>query len=148
MSTEKVIRYYPNDDIVVVWQPDKCIHSRLCFQHLPSVFNPTQRPWVNIQGANTAQIKAQIDTCPSGALSYQMKQAESEVAPVNPAPTVAAVSVQVMPNGPLLVQGMHVLKGKDGVETVKDKVALCRCGASANKPYCDGSHRNINFQDA
>ncbi|NOX47039.1 MAG: hypothetical protein GXO89_08690 [Chlorobi bacterium] len=57
------------------------------------------------------------------------------------------VKVEVMANGPLLVHGTISLTGKDGnIETKEKTTAFCRCGASANKPYCDGSHRKINFE--
>ncbi|WP_020397146.1 (4Fe-4S)-binding protein [Thiolinea disciformis] len=144
MSSEAIIKQYSNGEITVIWQPAKCSHSTLCFQHLPSVFDPRTRPWVNPQGASTEAIIAQIKTCPSGALSYQdmRSSASTETA------TKPSVLIDVRPNGPLLVQGSITLKAKDGSETVKEKVALCRCGASANKPFCDGSHVKLGFQDA
>jgi CDGSH-type Zn-finger protein len=56
-------------------------------------------------------------------------------------------TIDVLANGPLLVHGSIIVKDKDGNETVKqDKTALCRCGASAGKPYCDGSHRTVDFK--
>lgn len=52
-----------------------------------------------------------------------------------------------MPNGPLLVYGNIVVKDKEGNQTQKNKVtAFCRCGASSNKPYCDGTHTKIGFE--
>ncbi|MBV7530094.1 CDGSH iron-sulfur domain-containing protein [Chitinophaga sp. sic0106] len=56
--------------------------------------------------------------------------------------------VEPLPNGPLLVYGNIVVKDAEGKETHKNKVtAFCRCGASSNKPYCDGTHVKINFRD-
>lgn len=50
-------------------------------------------------------------------------------------------------NGPLVVKGLRSLRGEDGQEiATKDVVALCRCGQSKNKPFCDGSHRDAGFQ--
>lgn len=55
--------------------------------------------------------------------------------------------VEPAPNGPLMVYGNLVVKAKDGTTTKKSRVtAFCRCGGSANKPFCDGSHKKINFQ--
>jgi len=55
--------------------------------------------------------------------------------------------VEVMENGPLLVFGTLHITNSDGTKEVKNKTtAFCRCGASANKPYCDGAHRKIEFK--
>ena len=57
------------------------------------------------------------------------------------------VKVEIMANGPLLVHGTISITDKEGNTSVKDKTtAFCRCGAATNKPYCDGSHRKINFE--
>ncbi len=57
--------------------------------------------------------------------------------------------VEVLNNGPYIVTGLKkMVNSKSEQLDIKEKVALCRCGASQNKPYCDGSHREINFTDA
>lgn len=61
------------------------------------------------------------------------------------------VKISVRPNGPLRVEGTIELSDADGKQwdlTGKPAVSLCRCGASENKPFCDGSHRRIEFQSA
>ena len=74
-----IIKKYSNGTITVVWQPSKCVHSRICFNGLPQVFDPNVRPWVNINGAETDQILDQVRQCPSEALSYyQNSKADSE----------------------------------------------------------------------
>jgi len=56
--------------------------------------------------------------------------------------------IKVRPNGPYLVEGVEILVGKDGSELeAKETFALCRCGGSENKPFCDGAHARIGFQD-
>ncbi|MFM7216801.1 MAG: CDGSH iron-sulfur domain-containing protein [Bacteroidota bacterium] len=56
------------------------------------------------------------------------------------------VSVTVLDNGPLLVNGTIKVILKDGTSIIKEgNTALCRCGQSKNKPYCDGAHRNCDF---
>lgn len=132
-------RHYTNGEVTVVWQPEVCIHSRVCFSNLPEVFDPRQRPWVNIAGADTARIVAQVQQCPSGALSFFMND-EAPAAGRNPA-AEAGNLVEPVPNGPLLVHGNLTVKDAQGQKTSKSKVtAFCRCGLSNNKPYCDGSH--------
>ena len=65
----KTIRY-SNEDITIVWNPEICSHSAKCVKQLPRVYNPKERPWLKIENATTGELKAQIATCPSGALSY------------------------------------------------------------------------------
>lgn len=61
---------YSNDEITIVWQPKLCTHSAVCALGLPKVFQPRDRPWIKIDQATTEQIKAQVEKCPSGALSW------------------------------------------------------------------------------
>jgi uncharacterized Fe-S cluster protein YjdI len=68
---EEITKEYSNEEITIVWKPDVCIHSTLCWRQLGKVFNPKARPWVNIQGASTEELIQQIERCPSGALSYR-----------------------------------------------------------------------------
>ena len=134
---------YSNDEITVVWKPDACAHSTLCWKNLSEVFNPKARPWVNMEGADTDAIIAQVDKCPSGALSWYRNDGSTE----QPETTAVETIVEVAPNGPLMIYGNIKVKDSDGNETMRHKVtALCRCGASANKPYCDGSHKKIGFE--
>lgn len=59
-----------------------------------------------------------------------------------------SVKITLRPNGPYLVEGDFVLVDENGQEFQPVKKALCRCGASVNKPYCDGTHSRIGFQGA
>jgi len=67
---EKVYEY-SNGEITILWKPNLCIHSGICVQLLPAVYNPQARPWVKIENATTEQLKEQVSRCPSGALSYR-----------------------------------------------------------------------------
>jgi uncharacterized Fe-S cluster protein YjdI len=139
---KEIVKEYTNGEVTVVWKPSVCIHSALCFKGLPPVFDPRKRPWVTPQGGTTAQITAQVDKCPSGALSYYHNAQLEEPTKVVDAETIVEVSA----NGPLLVYGNVKIRDAAGNEVVKNKVtAFCRCGASANKPYCDGTHNKIGF---
>lgn len=136
-------KQYTNDDITVIWKPDACIHSTLCWKGLVQVFNPRKKPWVDIQGADSDAIIAQVEKCPSGALSW-FRNSELKAEPES---VDVETIVEASPNGPLMVYGNIKVKDSEGNETVKHKVtAFCRCGASENKPYCDGSHRKIDFK--
>ena len=61
---------------------------------------------------------------------------------------MADVTIQVLKNGPLVVKGTAQMVDAEGnpISTQGPAVALCRCGHSAKKPFCDGSHRTANFQ--
>jgi uncharacterized Fe-S cluster protein YjdI len=134
---------YSNADITVTWTPDLCIHSEKCFKGLGAVFDPNRRPWIDLSAAESARIKAQVEQCPSSALSWAAKgeaAQASEHAPV-------AVTVELTPDGPLLVKTAHQLQLTDGTTKARSgTTAYCRCGASARKPFCDGSHSRVGFK--
>ena len=142
---KRITKTYDNGEITVVWQPHKCIHSAICFRGLPSVFNPQNRPWVTVDGAETDTIVQQVEQCPSGALSFRTSgEKKTEQQPENKLDT--AVLVEVSPNGPLMVHGRITVKDAVGNSVEKSQVtAFCRCGQSNNKPYCDGSHARVGF---
>lgn len=133
---------YTNNQIKVFWKAELCIHSEICVNSLNAVFNPKQKPWINMQAASTEKIIIAVNNCPSGALTYKWKD-EMEEQKQN---EQALTNIKVNAGGPYLVKGRVTLIDKDGTETVKEgTIALCRCGGSQNKPYCDGSHTNIEF---
>ena len=139
-NKKEVVKEYSNTDITVVWKPKGCIHSKKCWKELIQVFNPQNRPWVNMNGANTDRIKKQVEACPSGALSYVVK-GESKVE------AHTETKVEVLQNGPLLIYGTLQVANSDGITEKKNKTtAFCRCGASQNKPYCDGAHVKAEFK--
>ncbi len=65
----KPTRTYTNGEITVEWRPELCIHCEACFHGLPEVFDPNKRPWVNMAGARSEDIKQQVAQCPSAALA-------------------------------------------------------------------------------
>ena len=139
-----ITKKYTNGEITVVWKPGTCIHSEICFNGLSSVFNPKKRPWINMDGAETERIAEQIKKCPSGALSFYYNDEEKQAGETS---VQAESIVEVATDGPLLVYGNIVVKDADGNEKKHNRVtALCRCGASSNKPYCDGTHKKIDFR--
>ena len=132
---------YSNGEVTIVWEADKCIHSGICVKGLPNVFRPKVRPWVRISGASKEELVNQVKQCPSGALSYYMNNQEDKTA------ESLETKVEVLENGPLLVYGTLKVTNKDGLAEIKNKTtAFCRCGASENKPYCDGTHVKNDFK--
>ncbi len=71
---DQIVKEYTNGEITIVWKPQICIHSKLCWKGLRTVFDPWKRPWIHIQAASTAQIIEQVNKCPSGALSYYVNE--------------------------------------------------------------------------
>lgn len=69
--SKEVIKRYTNGEITVIWQPSLCVHSAICFRGLPAVFDPRRRPWVVLDGQATDAVVAQVEECPSGALSFE-----------------------------------------------------------------------------
>ena len=133
---------YTQGDLKVIWQPDLCIHSGICARELSSVFQPRETPWIKIDAASQETIINQVKKCPSGALTYKMNNPMSE----NQS-TEERVKVQVIPNGPMIVHANMCVTMSDGTEVNKDvKASYCRCGASENKPFCDGAHKRIEFK--
>jgi len=137
-----ISKSYTNNEIKVIWNADLCIHSANCVNSLNAVFNPKQKPWIDMQAASTEKIISAVNNCPSGALTHKWKNELEE----EKQSEQSSVKIQVNFGGPYLVKGSVVVVDKDGSETVKEgTIALCRCGASQNKPFCDGSHKNIEF---
>ena len=143
---KEITKKYTNGEVTIVWKPNVCIHSTVCWKGaagLMDVFNPMEKPWIKPEGASTERIIEQVNKCPSGALTFYMNENAEE----NKEITAESI-VEVSPNGPLLVYGNITVKDAAGNETQRNKVtAFCRCGASGNKPYCDGTHRKIGFMD-
>ena len=134
------IRDYQNDQIVVHWDSERCIHAAICLRSLPAVFNGLRRPWVSIDAADAEEIAAVVRRCPTGALRYELIDGEPEAPPER-------TTIVPIPGGPLLMRGRLAIAHPDGrTLTEETRLALCRCGASANRPFCDNSHRRIGFE--
>ncbi len=124
---------------MVFWEPQLCIHTARCLMALPEVFNANRRPWVKIDGASPDHIAAAVMGCPSGALRFErldggMQELGSET-----------TRIEALPDGPLYVQGKLEIQDTDGNLRRATRAALCRCGRSGNKPYCDNSHLHTGF---
>lgn len=125
-----------NSDITLHFDSSTCVHARRCVLGLPEVFKPgTPGAWMFPDNAHAAEIARVVDQCPSGALSYRRHDGGmgEQVPPVN--------TVRLWENGPCEVHGDIRIEGEDPAT----RVLLCRCGRSANKPFCDNSHRAAGF---
>ncbi len=118
-----------------------CAHSGYCTDNLPSVFVMGKEPWIEPDSASPEEIAATVRLCPSGALSYSMDGVLHKDQEREP-------SITVSRDGPHRVVGGPELKDPEGYQPEsKEHYTLCRCGGSANKPFCNGTHWYINFKD-
>ncbi len=114
----------------------KCIHSRHCVLGRPDVFVPNvEGAWIHPEAATPGQIAELAHNCPSGAITYVRHDGGPQESP----PKVNLARVRE--SGPLAVHGDVALEGHGAAF----RVTLCRCGKSANKPYCDGAHAREGF---
>ena len=137
------IRHYADDKIDIGYDARRCIHSAECVRGLPVVFDTARRPWILLTGASSDAIAAVIEKCPSGALHYTRRDGGAAEVPDK------QMVIVPMPDGPLYVRGCVQLRSADGKVITEDmRLALCRCGQSHNKPFCDNSHRGSGFKDS
>jgi uncharacterized Fe-S cluster protein YjdI/CDGSH-type Zn-finger protein len=140
-TVDEPARTYANDDIEVDWYPERCIHSARCVAGLPDVFDPKRKPWVDLKGHSGDEIAAVVQRCPTVALHFRRKDGGAEE------PISAETTIVVVPDGPLFVRGDVTLADESGAVFRRDtRMALCRCGQSANKPFCDNTHRRVGFR--
>ena len=148
----KRIQSYETDEIVVTYDPNLCTHAAECLRGLPAVFDVGRPDWIRPGAAPAERVAEVIRRCPSGALQYRMKgqAAEGPGDPVAPPPGQrAAITVKLMKDGPLLVDGIVRALAEDGTVIERSgKVSLCRCGGTGNQPFCDGSHKRVGFRSA
>jgi CDGSH-type Zn-finger protein len=124
--------------ITVLDRRTLCVHAGFCGNRLTNV-------WKMVHDTDDTRVRAEvvamIERCPSGALEYELEQV-GIVEPELP------VRIGVIPDGPLWASGRLPVRDADDHELPRrNRVTLCRCGASENKPYCDGTHRDIGFTD-
>jgi uncharacterized Fe-S cluster protein YjdI len=141
-------RKYTNGEVTVFWRPSECIHATHCYSELIEVFNPRKRPWINMNGATTKDIIRVVNMCPTEALTYKWnKDIEKEQnIQEDQQKTNQKTEIKVLENGPVIIKGNFKIIGIDGKEMKQFKaVSICRCGQSNNLPYCDGTHRKIDY---
>ncbi len=131
---------YESDEIEVTWDKFKCIHAKECVHGLPGVFNIDEKPWIQPGKSAANKVAEVIAKCPTGALQFKRKDGEKESIPEKN-------DLSLIKDGPVYLKGNIKIKNLDGeVITEETRVALCRCGKSTNKPYCDNSHIKAEFE--
>ena len=141
MSEMSKVRGYDGDEVRVTFEASRCVHAAQCVSRLPAVFDTARRPWIDPNGAPAEDIEAAVHRCPTGALRYERVDGSTEEAPD------AVNSLTVAANGPVFARGeIEVMDGERRLVARENRAAFCRCGASANKPWCDGSHKEAGFE--
>lgn len=131
---------YVGEQITIHDNRGICSHAGYCTDNLKSVFKLGEEPWIDPDGAKAREIIDTIRQCPSGALSYSLDNVEHRDQDRPPRVTVTR-------NGPYFVTGGIELIGQEMADGASSEhYTLCRCGASKNKPFCDGSHWHIGFE--
>jgi len=138
---DRLAKEYATDEIVVEWEPRLCFHSQNCVRSLPQVFfDDGRRSWVQVEAATAEEVEAAVARCPSGALRTRRVGAE-------PVKLQRRLELRASENGPLLVSGGVRILDADGELLYEgERAALCRCGGSSNKPFCDGTHKKKGFR--
>lgn len=130
---------YDGDALTILDDRGVCSHAGICSDNLAAVFRTGKEPWIDAHGADADAIKTIIRQCPSGALSYRVDGNEHDS-------FHDAAEIVVAPGGPFRVRGGPDLKDPKGEALRSEEhYTLCRCGASKNKPLCDGTHWYVNF---
>lgn len=130
------VEHIEGRDLTLLYEGKKCIHARFCVTGAPKVFLANVKgPWISPDAVEVDHLVEIAHACPSGAIRYQRKDGKhDEIAPqVN----LAAIREA----GPYALRGDLRLNG----EPIGFRATLCRCGASKNKPFCDGSHHDAGF---
>lgn len=135
------VHTYKGREVTVTFETGRCIHAAECLRSLPGVFDTGRTPWVAPDEATAEAVEAAVARCPTGALKTQ-RDGERREQP----DTVASVAVR--PKGPLFLRGRLRVVDGEGRTMVEDyRLAFCRCGASAAKPFCDNRHKALPFLD-
>ena len=141
MSDKKVVRY-EGADADVQWDGRLCIHIGECGRAKNELFVGGRQPWCKPDSATPDEVVDVVTRCPTGALSFTRKDGGPEES------AQSENVVMVMYNGPLYLRGDLEIDGAPAdMQGVRFRAALCRCGESKNKPFCDNSHEAAGFKD-
>jgi CDGSH-type Zn-finger protein/uncharacterized Fe-S cluster protein YjdI len=137
--TSQKLRRYHGEDITIRYDVKQCIRAEECVRGLPRVFDPGRRVWVDATQASAEEIANTVQRCPTGALHFRRTDGGVEE------PIPRRNEVRLTPDGPLYFRGELEIHTPTGM-LKETRAALCRCGASRNKPFCDNSHQGIAFR--
>ena len=133
------LQTYATDAITVTFDPTRCIHAAECIRTAPAVFDSRRLRWIKPELGDPELIVTAVHRCPTGALSYSLPNGIAE--------EPDSAEVRASPGGPLYIRGEARIETEDGRAIAEGiRMALCRCGATKNAPFCDGSHKEVGFR--
>ncbi len=133
---------YPGKNATVSWNGPLCIHIGECGRAKGELFVGGRKPWCQPDLVTDTGVQEVVERCPTGALSVRLTDGS------RPEKADSVNTVQVAYNGPLFVRGeLELEAAPENVPGLKFRAALCRCGQSGNKPFCDNSHEDAGFRD-
>jgi CDGSH-type Zn-finger protein/uncharacterized Fe-S cluster protein YjdI len=142
MSDKKSVYEYEGKQVDAAWDQRLCIHVGECTRAHGELFKSGRDPWGQPDRGEADYVVDVVKRCPTGALTYKRKDGGEAETPE------AANRVVVANNGPLYLSGdLEVQGAAEDMPGVRFRVALCRCGQSKNKPFCDNQHEKIDFRD-
>lgn len=133
---------YTGEDVDITYSTKRCIHAARCTANLSTVFDIKKRPWINPDGDSADNIAETITLCPSGALHFERKDGGAS----EPTPEINRIIVQK--DGYIQLIGDLEINGASTAVENETRATLCRCGQSTNKPFCDNTHKEIDFETA
>lgn len=141
-ETKSPLHVFRGSDLTVTWDERLCIHVGECVRAEEGVFGGDKKPWGRPDEALPNEVAEIVRRCPSGALTFERgDDGAEETAPGDN-------TVVVSNNGPLYLTGDLQIDGAtEDMPGVRFRAALCRCGLSSNKPFCDNSHEAGSFRD-
>ncbi len=141
MSHKKIFEF-PGEKIDARWDGRLCIHVGECTRAKGDLFESGRDPWGQPDLGKADYVAEVARRCPTGALTYTRKDNGGDET------AAAANTVTITNNGPLYLQGeLNIDGAADDMPGVGFRAALCRCGDSANKPFCDNTHEHVGFRD-
>lgn len=137
------IHTYGGEELDITWDRRLCIHVGECGRSDDAMFVAKRKPWCQPDQVSEDQAVDVVERCPTGALVYLRKKDDGPLETAD-----ASNRVHVSNHGPLYVRGDLQIAGvPEDMPGVRYRAALCRCGESKNKPFCDNSHETEGFRD-
>lgn len=141
MASGKVFKY-DGERATVSWHGRLCIHIGECGRAKGDLFVAGRKPWCQPDTSSDDEVQEVVLRCPTGALTVDYENGSRQEQ------ADAENTVHVAYNGPLFVRGdLDIAEAPENAPGLKFRAALCRCGQSGNKPFCDNSHDKAEFRD-
>jgi len=138
-QSKDAILTYEGEEVTIHYNRLLCSHAAECGKRQKAAFDSSRKPWIVPDNASAEGLREVVKVCPSGALRLSLPGDE----PQQTQPDIKGISVEK--DGPYRVTGVPLDSSRQAAGANPEKYVLCRCGASKNKPFCDGSHFDIGW---